>query len=458
MAKKMLIDATHAEETRVVVVDGNKVEEFDFETVNTRQLAGNIYLAKVTRVEPSLQAAFGLPAFPCPAFARCIAVLSRTPCGVQLWPPPVRTTGRMCGLSAIRPALPAARTRWASTWDDSKSDRSGGSVNGRVRRIPTLAGKTGQTQWLFPPQRGGTAAARPNCKRWLGQTRHSLIIWPEETRAGSATQPREGIMADVSRPLIALLVSTILAFGSGAGHADDDDDDENDEVAGDFAYGAPGDPSEAWLLAAGGRIYDNWWEALDREEPKGTHPAYPAAGQQSGASTWRCKECHGWDYRGADGIYSKGSHFTGIRGITGAAGRPEADIVALLRGPLHGYTPEMIGDDEMARVAAFVSRGQVDMAAYIDRDTREMKAGDADVGRNVFQTVCAACHGFDGRQLDWGDGDEHAYVGTEARAAPDEVLHKILNAHPGVNMVNLRAFPLQTAVDVLRYATTLPAE
>jgi ribonuclease E len=58
MQKKMLIDATHAEETRVVVVDGNKVEEFDFESQFKRQLAGNIYLAKVTRVEPSLQAAF----------------------------------------------------------------------------------------------------------------------------------------------------------------------------------------------------------------------------------------------------------------------------------------------------------------------------------------------------------------------------------------------------------------
>jgi ribonuclease E len=58
MAKKMLIDATHPEETRVVVADGSKVEEFDFESLNKRQLAGNIYLAKVTRVEPSLQAAF----------------------------------------------------------------------------------------------------------------------------------------------------------------------------------------------------------------------------------------------------------------------------------------------------------------------------------------------------------------------------------------------------------------
>jgi ribonuclease E len=58
MPKKMLIDATHPEETRVVVVDGQKVEDFDFESASKRQLAGNIYLAKVTRVEPSLQAAF----------------------------------------------------------------------------------------------------------------------------------------------------------------------------------------------------------------------------------------------------------------------------------------------------------------------------------------------------------------------------------------------------------------
>jgi len=58
MGSKMLIDATHAEETRVVVVRGNRIEEFDFESAARKQLKGNIYLAKVTRVEPSLQAAF----------------------------------------------------------------------------------------------------------------------------------------------------------------------------------------------------------------------------------------------------------------------------------------------------------------------------------------------------------------------------------------------------------------
>ncbi len=58
MSKTMLIDAAHAEETRVAIVDGRQVEEFDFESKTKRQLRGNIYLAKVTRVEPSLQAAF----------------------------------------------------------------------------------------------------------------------------------------------------------------------------------------------------------------------------------------------------------------------------------------------------------------------------------------------------------------------------------------------------------------
>jgi len=58
MSKKMLIDAAHAEETRVAVIDGNRIEEFDFESQSHKQLRGNIYLAKVTRVEPSLQAAF----------------------------------------------------------------------------------------------------------------------------------------------------------------------------------------------------------------------------------------------------------------------------------------------------------------------------------------------------------------------------------------------------------------
>lgn len=226
----------------------------------------------------------------------------------------------------------------------------------------------------------------------------------------------------------------------------------------EFVHGAPQLPSREWTIAAGGRIYDNWWEALDRDEPEGTNPAYPASGRQSGAVTWRCKECHGWDYLGAEGIYGRGSHYTGIRGVLGVAGRPPESILPILRDANHPYTPEMITDEEMMRVAVFLGEGLVDMRGFIDYETRSVmaSAGDPERGRAIYQTICAACHGFDGRALDWGEDGEHNFVGTEAAALPDEVFNKISNAHPGVAMVNLRAFPVEDRISVLRYIASLP--
>ena len=67
----------------------------------------------------------------------------------------------------------------------------------------------------------------------------------------------------------------------------------------------------------GGILYDKWWVVNHGSEPTGEHPLYPPAGQQSGSTTFRCKECHGWDYKGVDGAYGSGSHFTGIGGVFG---------------------------------------------------------------------------------------------------------------------------------------------
>lgn len=262
------------------------------------------------------------------------------------------------------------------------------------------------------------------------------------------------------RPLwLAATTAMVVLAGSGAGLAEEHDYEHSPEAQ-DFVHGAPEIASEAWTLAAGGRIYDNWWEALDREAPEGTNPAYPTDvnAERTGEGTWRCKECHGWDYQGAEGIYRQGSHYTGIPGILGAQGRPVEEIAAILRDANHPYTTEMITDEEMLRVAAFVSRGTVDMRAFIDYETRTVNAGDVDRGRNIFQTVCAACHGFDGRMMNWGTAEEPGYVGTEAASLPDEVFNKLYNAHPGVAMVNLRAFPLSDAIAVLAYAATLPVE
>ncbi|MDT3686940.1 MAG: cytochrome c [Pseudorhodoplanes sp.] len=224
-----------------------------------------------------------------------------------------------------------------------------------------------------------------------------------------------------------------------------------------YIHGAPTSPTETWLRAAGGRIYDNWWDALDRKKPETTHPAYPKSAKRSGATSWRCVECHGWDYNGKDGIYGSGERYTGIKGIRKAAGRDITRIMALLRAAPHGYTQDQINDEELRRVAIFVSRGQDNADRHIDPRTGNVK-GDTKRGAALFQTTCAACHGFDGRALNWGTAQEPGYIGTEANKFPHEVLHKIRNAHPGAAMINLRGFPFKDAIDILAYSRTLPVK
>src|SRR5439155_5217528 len=136
--------------------------------------------------------------------------------------------------------------------------------------------------------------------------------------------------------------------------------------------------------------------------------------------------CHGWDYKGAAGINRSGPDFTGIKGVEGAAGADPARIAAVLRATPHNYTPAMIPDEALARLALFVSKGLYDTKATIDPVTRKA-SGDVAHGRAIFQTVCAACHGLDGRQMNFGSAAEPEYVGTVASNEPEVVLHKLVN-------------------------------
>ena len=224
----------------------------------------------------------------------------------------------------------------------------------------------------------------------------------------------------------------------------------------DYIFGAPAQPSEAWIMSRGGRLYDSWFNTQGIDKPKDTHPAWPASNtKKKGNVTWRCKSCHGWDYRGADGKYASGSYKTGIPGIMSFKGKSVDAIAAAIRGGPHGFTKKMIDDEQMGYLAAFVSRGLDDMNKYIDFKSGDVK-GDPKKGAPIFQTNCAACHGFDGRALNWGDDKDPGFVGTEANANPWEILHKIRNGHPGTEMISLRAFDIQAAVDVLAYTKTLP--
>ncbi len=225
----------------------------------------------------------------------------------------------------------------------------------------------------------------------------------------------------------------------------------------DYVYGVPPSPTLTWMLASGGRLYDKWYAALRVPAPRETHPRWPASNTAlSGAETWRCKNCHGWDYRGRDGQYARGKHRTGIRGIRRAIGWDPRKIVAILGDANHRYTNVIIPPDAKYRVALFVSKGQHNTNRYIRRDGSVR--GSRQRGKAIFQNLCAICHGFDGKKINFGTPEEPIYVGTYAKRNPWEVLHKIRNGFPGKTMVALRAFRMRNAVDVLSYAQTLPTK
>ncbi len=220
----------------------------------------------------------------------------------------------------------------------------------------------------------------------------------------------------------------------------------------------PQNPSRDWLISYGGRLYDNWFDSLLQWTPVSTHPSYPKAGKQKGPDTWRCKECHGWDYKGKDGVYGdpKSSHFTGIKGIDGYVGKNPRDVIKILRDDTHKYDQRKLPKFAAERLALFVTEGQVDISAFVK--TPKKVKGDTEKGLNIFQNLCAVCHGFDGKAINFGNSSSPEFVGTVAVDNPWELFHKVLNGYPGSIMTSQRWVPLKFLSDVAAYAQTLPTK
>ncbi len=203
-------------------------------------------------------------------------------------------------------------------------------------------------------------------------------------------------------------------------------------------------------IARGGRLYDKWFKVIGAEKPSETHPAWPAANEKkSGNATHRCKACHGWDIRGSDGAYKSGSYKTGIAGLTAFAGGDNAVVIAAVKDDTHGFTG--MSDQDYTDLANFVTRGQFDIAAIINDETK-VAAGDAAKGEAYYNTVCARCHGLDGKLP---EGLEHP-LGALARGNPWEIIQKIQNGQPDEKMPAMRAFGIETSAAILAYLQTLP--
>ena len=213
-------------------------------------------------------------------------------------------------------------------------------------------------------------------------------------------------------------------------------------------------------VVQGALLYDKFWNAMGSDEPAVEMPLWATqdTNTRSGKDTMRCKECHGWDYKGVDGAYGGGSHMTGFVGVLQAADYSSEDLIAWLDGTNnadHDYSAFM--DAEMMNfMVAFIQEGLVDMDTFVGDEKAAI--GDADAGEPLYQLNCAACHGDDGSMIAFGDEDDPEYLGDIANGNPWEFAHKAANGQPKSQMpsgMNL-GWTWDDIANVLAYAQTLP--
>jgi thiosulfate dehydrogenase len=226
-------------------------------------------------------------------------------------------------------------------------------------------------------------------------------------------------------------------------------------------------PTEVMLtgsVTVGGKLYDKWWSVAEVDEPSEDQPLWSTqtTNTRSGSTTWRCKECHGWDYKGADGAYGSGSHFTGFAGVLGSApGMSHGELLAWLDGSTDGdHDFSAMGDEAMANLVVFLSEGLIDVGPFIDAETKAAVGADEANGKALYDGTCAVCHGADGRTINFHDPDEPEFVGNIAVDNPWEFIHKVRAGQPGAPMPSSidNGWSMQDVVDVLGYAQTLPTE
>lgn len=222
----------------------------------------------------------------------------------------------------------------------------------------------------------------------------------------------------------------------------------------------------------GGRLYDRWWSQAAVSEPVVDHPLWQFRPDQvsnnaSAGATWRCTECHGWDYKGVDGQYATGDHRTGFGGILGST-MDAGDMFQLLKDPpsnggnpgiLNGHDfGTVIADNYINDLVAFVLLGTVDDQDFIDTPSK-IFLGNPIAGQQNYESggtisQCGSCHGPQGADINFGTVLNPRYLGTVATDDPWEFFHRARMGFPGTPMQGWLANggTDQGAADIGRYA------
>ncbi|MGB7293298.1 MAG: c-type cytochrome [Thermodesulfobacteriota bacterium] len=238
----------------------------------------------------------------------------------------------------------------------------------------------------------------------------------------------------------------------------------------DEGGGGGNTPFDRADLVRGGLLYDKYWGVTGGEEPTDTNPTYPSATNaevfppdgRMGSQTWRCKECHGWDYLGDDGLYAfPNSHWTDIGGLLQVADSfrlldsgyndlaqfaqengeltPEElfDIIKFgIPGLMTGYE-DQLSDDDIWDLVRFLKLGLIDDRDLVVYDTEGLidviEPVDLANGASRFNSVCALCHGMDGEGLE-AFGTEGVSLHDLVEENPVEFIHKVRFGNPGTAM------------------------
>jgi thiosulfate dehydrogenase len=220
-------------------------------------------------------------------------------------------------------------------------------------------------------------------------------------------------------------------------------------------------------VVRGGAMYDKWWAVAALSAPTTDHPLWAsrpdtASNTRTGADTWRCKECHGWDYKGVSGVYGGGSHRTGITGILGTS-KTAQEVFNLLKGD-HAYGTVGLSDEDIWDLTAFVTEELIDTDTIIDAGG--MFIGNAATGQILYDSgigtniACATCHGSLGLSPPPGHAEFEDYVGLISTENPWEFQHKVQFGQPGTAMPSSVAGggTILDVADLGAYAQVLPTE
>ena len=218
-------------------------------------------------------------------------------------------------------------------------------------------------------------------------------------------------------------------------------------------------------ISMGAQLYDKWFAALGIQTPEGNMPIWErqTTNSRSGADTWRCSECHGWDYKGSEGINRSGSSQTGFPNIMKlSAQMSEEEIIGHLKGskdPSHNFS-KYINDANLVKLAKFLKEGLPDDSASIDAATKKVISGNQANGRALFEKSCAECHGSDGRQKVFRTEGVNEYLGTIANRDPYRFLHRTRFGVAGQGQMPIGrdlGWKTSDSVDVLAYVQSLPS-